>query len=384
MHSIAARRASAALPFLASLLLAFPARASAASVPKYPWNVPDSNLRIVQKSPTDGVRTFATVQAAVRSITGASAASRYLVKIMPGRYVESVVLPAYVDLAGSGAEGTILEEAGTGPAIDAPGTDAFAVTGLTVVQHGNFAIRSAGAVAIRNVTIEGGADSKGDVVDAVTIDIADSSVTSAAGGNNGILLYGDEVTVRNTRLTQRSTGANIGVAVLGSVVAVLDSQITMANSGGSFAIMVDSQKGLVKDTTVTITATAPDWNFAIWTPTSGAASRIAVQGSRFEVSAPAGGVAAGTHGSGIDFDGAVIVSTGYGVFAGHIGYGFSRDLRINNSSITGGVLAITRGDATGSVFKVGNSMLAGGHDGAPGLDKVVGCHDAAFDPLPNL
>lgn len=81
--------------------------------PSYDWKIPD-NVRIVQKGAVDGVRTFNTVQAALTSITNANEANTYLIKVMPGTYIESqapdgIVTKQYVSIIGSGQESTIIQ-----------------------------------------------------------------------------------------------------------------------------------------------------------------------------------------------------------------------------------------------------------------------------------
>lgn len=75
------------------------------------WNVP-INVRIVQKSDTNtngGI--YGTIQAAIDSITNASATNPYVVKVMPGIYdlgTASIQMKSYVDIEGSGAENTVI------------------------------------------------------------------------------------------------------------------------------------------------------------------------------------------------------------------------------------------------------------------------------------
>lgn len=39
---------------------------------------------------------------------------------------------------------------------------------------------------------------------------------------------------------------------------------------------------------------------------------------------------------------------------------------------------------TSMAFFVGNSKITGGHNGVAGVDKVINCYDANYDPIPNL
>lgn len=93
-----------ALAALLSLVWSVAAHAAA-------WTLP-TNTKVVQQGGS-GTNVYTTVQAALNSITNASATNRYLVKIMPGRYTQSVPLnmKPYVDLEGSGEENTVITSA---------------------------------------------------------------------------------------------------------------------------------------------------------------------------------------------------------------------------------------------------------------------------------
>lgn len=68
---------------------------------------------------------FTTIQAAIDSITDASASNRYVVRIYPGRYVENVVMKDYVDLMGvSGRKGVEIYGT-TGTLLTLPANEAF-------------------------------------------------------------------------------------------------------------------------------------------------------------------------------------------------------------------------------------------------------------------
>lgn len=69
------------------------------------------NVVVVNKSP--GPDQFSTIQAAIDSITDASATNRYLVKVGPGIFQESIVMKPFVDVQGSTTNTTIIEAANT-------------------------------------------------------------------------------------------------------------------------------------------------------------------------------------------------------------------------------------------------------------------------------
>lgn len=101
------------------------------------WNVP-TNVRIVQKSNTDTTgRIYSTIQAAINSITNASATNPYVVKVMPGVYdlgSASLQMKEFVDLEGSGQDNTIITSANAN-------ADRYSCAVGTVLMANNSAIR---------------------------------------------------------------------------------------------------------------------------------------------------------------------------------------------------------------------------------------------------
>lgn len=68
-------------------------------------------MRIVHQGPADNVNTFSTITAAIQSITDNSATNRYSILVMPGVYVENIVVPDYIDIIGQSRASTIIEDA---------------------------------------------------------------------------------------------------------------------------------------------------------------------------------------------------------------------------------------------------------------------------------
>ena len=60
------------------------------------------NVRIVHGGNVDGVNTFATITAALNSITDASLSNPYVIFVMPGIYNETVTMKDWVSIKGSG------------------------------------------------------------------------------------------------------------------------------------------------------------------------------------------------------------------------------------------------------------------------------------------
>jgi hypothetical protein len=80
--------------------------APAAAAPQPLWSVP-ANVRVVQYQGADNVRVFSDVAPALASITDASEANPYLVKVMPGTFYAGDLKP-FVTIEGSGIGVTTL------------------------------------------------------------------------------------------------------------------------------------------------------------------------------------------------------------------------------------------------------------------------------------
>jgi len=164
--------------------------------PTYDWAIPE-NVRIVQPSPVDGMRIFATIQDAIDNIAGSAAADNpYTIKVMAGIYSNTFTLPSYVSLVGSGKESTI---------VDVPITIAgdTAVEGIKFMSPGQqgtsspmVTVSDGFNVALRDVAIAVGTESN-----------ARALVT---GTNSSVKLEGADITVeQNTG----NAGNNIDNAI---------------------------------------------------------------------------------------------------------------------------------------------------------------------------
>lgn len=85
--------------------------------------------RVLVVSPDPSAGHFSSIQAALGSITDASAANRYLVFIGPGLYTEQVTMKPFVDVQGSGEEVTTIRWTGS---FTVKGADDAALSQLTV------------------------------------------------------------------------------------------------------------------------------------------------------------------------------------------------------------------------------------------------------------
>ena len=376
-------RAARSVAVLAALV---PAMTVAAPLTKYPWNIPD-NVRIVQKAPVDDARTFATIQGAINSITGASATNRFVVQVMPGTYTESITAKDFVDIEGIG-EGTILQDDGTNPAINGTAAVAgFSVRNLTIQQRANHGIRLgtySGVVALRKVVLQMPSTSGSGIIqfgDGL-VEIEDSKLVSSgmdiAFNSNGKLLM--------SRSVIEISGAVNAEAILASNPTIRDSVISVNVAGSGYGVMVEGGSALIVNSEITVhsTESVDNGNFGVLTYWNTSAT---IRGSRVEVTIAAPPVdAAALTGSHYTVDGSVLIGPAYGLITRdhNSSQGGSGPYAINNSSISGGILAITKVEnGTDDRVFVGNSRLAGGHSLIPGTDKVVGCYDESYNPILN-
>jgi hypothetical protein len=241
---------------------ATPLTASAA-----PWSVP-SNVRLVQKSNVDtNGRIYGTIQAAINSITNASATNPCTVRIMPGVYTESVTMKPFVSLVGSGQEST------------------------KIVSAGGNAVAGANDAEIRDLTIEGSAGAAGiynfdaaPKIRNVTISVSGSS--SPGYPSSGIYNYArapgvQTVVVENVRISITSgAGGAAGVSTIGEW------------NGSGYNTIPTS----VRNSTIAITADEVDGVYAVGVYGNGY-SPLTVEGSEISVDARSGttGVAAGAY-----------------------------------------------------------------------------------------
>jgi hypothetical protein len=152
------------------------------------WDgLPYEGVVVVAKTGGD----YSSVQAAIDSISGASAASPYLVWIAPGVYDEQVTMASYVHLQGAGQEATIVANS--------------AATTLYLAAH----------ASLRDLTVTNGGSGNFNYA------------IQAQDGVTGTLV--SEVTARG-----EGTGLwSCGVALEGSGTRVTLSDVTVSGEGGS-------------------------------------------------------------------------------------------------------------------------------------------------------
>jgi hypothetical protein len=243
---------------------------------------------------------FTSVQAALDSITDASPANRYLVRIAPGVYEGKVVLKNGVDLEGSGQGVTVLSSIGSSSDTDAAtlvgsGDIGTEVRNLTVANTcvpctstsvrystGIFLSAASSSVRLRDVTVTAGGanitangilvlDGGSPVLDRVTTQ-ADGGGTAAA---NGISVSLASPTLTNVHATALNSGSfsTFGINLFSATSAMSD--VTATAIGGNTARGVNAAFSTVSMTGVTASASGG--------ATSNTGLRNAGSGSQFTV-----------------------------------------------------------------------------------------------------
>jgi hypothetical protein len=136
---------------------------------------------------------FSSIQAAIGSISNASATNPYLIRIAPGVYNETVVLQPHIHLEGSGEEVTILRRA-SGAA-----TPAAAAT-----------LRSAAHSSVRALSIENQGSGAWTValhLDAGANQLVEQVTSRAQGGTHNAALYAASASQGQVRLLQAAATA---------------------------------------------------------------------------------------------------------------------------------------------------------------------------------
>jgi hypothetical protein len=191
------------------------------------------NTLIVAKSGGD----FNTITAALNSITSASEANRYLVKVMPGVYTETVTMEQYVDIEGSGELATRITNIGnpsffTGTLLGANNAE---VRFLTVVNTGG----ATNAVAIYNSSAS---------------PLLANVIAIASGGtyNYGVVNYVSSPTMTN--VTANSFGGQNAYGVSNYLSSPVMSDVIVNASGGVYNDGIENEESSPVMTNVTANA----------------------------------------------------------------------------------------------------------------------------------
>lgn len=330
-----------------------------------------------------------TIQGAINAAAqSATAQSRYLVKILPGEYDESVTLSPYVDLEGSGIDTTSVTCSSGASALKAVAAGTYNIRNLTVKNpavggHG-LDVQGSAAVVVNNAKIVLAASDNYAVgvhlSPATSLQFLNSAVV-AEGGNGAregiagncvdLLVAGSSI-----KLTGLGTGYALGIDVIASGKGrIFNSQVEVATQGTDITEGVFVMgKGEIDTTRISVssgTDAGGIWG-ADWV------GDMVISNSHIDV-------ASGMHtGVGRSYAAAPSATNGTGRIANSTltgsvtGASVGAQLDITNSTVTGGVKAIE--NAYGGTYRIGASQISGSYDIGPS-DKRVNCFDGDFLPV---
>ncbi len=329
------------------------------------WYVP-TNVRIVQQSNTDTTgRIYGSIQAALNSITNASASSPYVIKIMPGIYdlgTASLQMKDYVDLEGSSPDNTIITTSNYN-------VDSSTCTTGTVLMANNSSIRN--LKVINNPPALGGSTPNVAALvfnnvkaKAEEISVLTGSDSVAGGQNNGVCTFGTSANAFLNNVTIETHNNGMGqsnpIYLMGGSATVTNSRLTGINSGGGWITLINNNSSTPVNVTVN-NSTLTGTNLAI------------------------GGL------TGI-FSGSSIVSIlnstmSLNVSSGYVsGFESGSDFTMINTKITSNSPTITytlSGNYTPNA-KIANTLLPGDKSAlqVTGV-KFVNNYDENYNPIPN-
>ncbi|EFO81370.1 hypothetical protein OSCT_0769 [Oscillochloris trichoides DG-6] len=206
---------------------------------------------------------FTSIQAALDSITDASASKPYLVYVAPGVYAERVTMKAYVTIEGAGQEATIIRGTGGGSSNASSATVVGAsnatLRNLSVQNDGSgnsfaFGIynnSSSPAISHVTVTVSGGTANYGIVNNSSSPAISHVTVTASGGTYNyGIANYNSSFPpISHVTVTASGGTYNYGIYnISSSSPTIRDSAITgstnsIYNNGGTPKVVYSMLNG---------------------------------------------------------------------------------------------------------------------------------------------
>lgn len=282
------------------------------------WKIPD-NVRIVQPDNTDSTRVFTTIGAALSSISGASSTNRFIIKVMPGVYNETVTTSSYVDIVGSGESNTVISSSTACSAPNPPDAATLTIASDSSVKNLKV-VNSGTGTCIAAVRFADNAVASAESITALATSGGHSVGIAITGSSSNVKLTNVKVNADSTD----SEGYGLGIMIWGGSAEI--SHATVIGNGGHTGYGVYSDGATVLRDSV-LTATNPSHSAAgIFSPSG------SLSASNLTVTA---------------------VTTGDG-------YAYAVD--------------------AGSNAKVGSSLLAGGINGTP---KIVNCWDQDFNAITN-
>lgn len=326
------------------------------------WNVP-TNVRVVQKSNTDtSGRVYGNIQAAIDSITTASATNPHVVKVMPGVYdlgTASLRMKPYVDLEGSGPDNTIITSSNSN-------VDGSTCTVGTVLMANNTTIRNlrvvnrapalGGAYTTVAALVFNGVKAKAEHVTLMT-----GSDTAIGGQNDGACTYGAfaDATLNEVTIEARNGGVGQANAVItmGGRLTITNSSLAAYNNGGSGGCdVVNDNSPYQEPSTVAIDDSRIVGVCANVTSIYAGENVLTVSDSTLVLNVPPGG--------------RTTPFTAY------------NETAVTNTRILVAGDPPTYSFGDGTKARIATSELPGAIENFAGV-RLVNNHDASFNPIPN-
>jgi hypothetical protein len=319
-----------------------------------------ANVVIVAKSGGD----FTDPIAAVNSITDASAAKPYLVKIMPGVYdlgTASLQMKEYVDVEGSGAENTVIMSSNNNGA-------GWICTVGTVVMASNSSISVIKVVNTPPATgdfLTSAAIVFNDVkAEAEGVKVLVGNDAFRAGDVNGICSFGPnaKANLKNVFIETHNNGdhSNPLLVLYDASVTLLNSKLSAFRTGGGTIDAIN-------------TGSAESYE-----------GIISVVNSMIEANASEGG-AVGIYSEGYNVsvvNSTITLNVGASGWARPYRAYNTGSFKIYSSRIFSDVVVTYQDGSIDVPTKVANSLLPGDRTGLSNA-KLVHNYDENFDPIPN-
>jgi hypothetical protein len=202
---------------------------------------------------------FASVGAALASIVDASETKRYLIKIAPGLYEESIDLQSYVDVEGSGEGVTVIRGAGSNTMSNTDGSSAtLRATGNIVAEVRFLSVESNGtgktfAIGIRNIDVpasrlrftyvsasaSGGVNNYG-IQNSASSPALNSVSASASGGSSNYGVYNSASSPTLINVSASATGVSSSYGVYNSASSSTIRSSTISGSTNSIINLAGS------------------------------------------------------------------------------------------------------------------------------------------------
>jgi pectin methylesterase-like acyl-CoA thioesterase len=309
-----------------------------------PHNCLNHSANVVTVAKTGAA--FTSVQAALNSITDNSATNRYLVRVGPGVYTETVTMKEYVDIEGAGEKNTTIAQVGstsfiTGTLIGASNTELRFLT-----------VRNTGGNSFATAIFNSG------VVSTTTFLHVTASASGASISNYGVSNILSSSPNMNNVTASASSGTGFNYGVSNSNSSPTMNNVTASGSGGTHSYGVNNSNSSPTMNNVTASGSGgTSFNYGVYNSSSSP--------TMSNVTASASGVASTNYGV-INFSSSVTMeNSNIGGSGGTNNYGVYNDapsgtytVKIGNSTITGATNTI-RNDAEFTT-RVGATKLDGG------------------------